>query len=91
MEENPLAAPPAPGLVLAEAPEPVAAAEVEAKSPGRSGRGAGFGQGLAFDWRFISLGGAGLVGAPSCRGQQGQLWGGAFPVEQRGELPLSQV
>lgn len=93
MEEDPLAASPGPALVLAEASEPSGAGgEVEAELSRRPGRGARFGERLAFDRQsVISLGGAGLVDAAGCRGQQWELWGGAFAVQQRGELPQSQV
>lgn len=92
MEENSLAAAPGPALVFAEAPEPGAAGEVEAELPRRPGRGPWLGQGLAFDWqRIIALGGAGLVDAAGCRGQQRELWGGAFAVQQGRELPQPQV
>lgn len=92
MEEYPLAASSVPTLVLAEAPEPGAAGEVEAESPRRPGRGARFGQRLLFDrQRFISLGGAGLVDAAGCWGQQRELWGRAFAVQQRRELSQPQV
>lgn len=92
MEENPLAAPPGPALILAEAPDPGAGGEVEAELPRGPGQGAWLGQGLAFDWqRIISLGGAGLVDAAGRWGQQGELRGGAFPMQQRRELPQPQV
>lgn len=90
VEEDPLAASPGPALVFAEASEPGAGGEVEAELSWRPRRGPWFGQRLAFGW-LISFAGAGLVDATGCRGQQGELRGGAFAVKQRGELPQSQV
>lgn len=92
MEEDPLTASSVPALILAEASEPGAGGEVEAEPPGRPRRGARLGQGFAFDRkRLVSLSGAGLVGAAGCRGQQGELWGGAFAVQQGGKLSQPQV
>lgn len=92
MEEDPLAAPPVPALVLAEASEPRAGGEVKAELTWGPWRRARFGQRLAFDrQRFISFGGAGLVDAAGGRGQQRQLGSRAFAVQQGGELPQLQV
>lgn len=83
MEENPLAASSGPALVLAEASDPRAGGEVEAEPPWRPGRGTWFGEGFSLNWQhLVSLGGAGLVDTAVCRGQQGELWGGAFAVQQ---------
>jgi len=92
VEEDPLAAPPRPALVLAEAPE-AGGGEVEAERPRRAQRGFGRRRRrLAFGRRHVvPLGGAGLVDAAGCRGQQGELGGGAFAVQQRGKLPQAQV
>lgn len=92
MEENPLTASSVPALVLAEASDPRAGGEVEAKLPWRPGRRPWFGKRLVFDWLcFVLLGGAGLVDAAGCRGQQGELWDRAFAVQKGGELSQPQV
>lgn len=87
VEEDPLAPPPGPGVVLAEAPD--SRAELEAESPRR---GAGLEAGLALGCQgLVPLGAAGLLRAAVCGRQQGKLWSRAFTVQQGRELPEPQV
>lgn len=79
MEEDPLTASSVPALVFAEAPD--AGGEVEAESPRRSRRRAGFRQRLPLGrQRFVALGGAVLIAPAGRWRQEGELGGRAPPV-----------
>lgn len=87
MEEDPLAAPSRPGLILAEA-----GGLVEAEASWRPGRGAGLWLGLALARQGLlpprrnATAATRRVGAAVGGGQVGQLRGRAFAVQQGGEL-----